>query len=62
MVKILHDNWSIRLGENRPDRAIKTFGHYAIWIVYNLGLYSFLIKRVVYKGVVYGRLNLYTIK
>ena len=23
LVRILHDDWSIRLGENRPDRALK---------------------------------------
>ena len=29
MVRILHDDWSSRLGENRSDQPPKTFGGYA---------------------------------
>ena len=28
MVRILHDDWSIRLGENRPDQRSQTFNGY----------------------------------
>ena len=28
MVRILHDDWSVRLGENRPDQGSYIFGEY----------------------------------
>ena len=30
MVKILHGDWSISLGENRVDQSSHTFGSYAV--------------------------------
>ena len=30
MVRILHDDWLIRLGENRPDQSSQRFGGYAV--------------------------------
>ena len=30
MARILHDDWSIKLGENRSDQSSQTFGGYAI--------------------------------
>ena len=30
MIRILHDDWSFGLGENRPDQSSQTFGGYAI--------------------------------
>ena len=30
MVGILHDDWSVRLGEKRPDQISRTFGCYAL--------------------------------
>ena len=29
MVRILHDDWSVRLGENRCDQCCEIFGNYA---------------------------------
>ena len=29
MVRLLHDDWSIGLGENRPDQISQTVGGYA---------------------------------
>ena len=37
MARILHDDWSIRLGENRPSQSAQTFGGY--------GDYATLLKR-----------------
>ena len=30
VVRILHDDWSIRLGENRPDQSSQAFVGYAV--------------------------------
>ena len=36
MVRILHGDWLIRLGENRLDQSSRTFGGYAICIKLNI--------------------------
>ena len=45
VVRIMHDNWSIRLGENRPDRALK---HLAAM------LYTEHIKTINFQGMYRG--------
>ena len=37
---ILHADWSVRLGENRPDQSSQTFGGHACIIVFSMMLSS----------------------
>ena len=38
VVRILHDDWSIRLGENRPDRVLKHLAAILQKLAKSLGL------------------------
>ena len=44
---ILHDDWSIRLGENRPDQNSQTFGSYATQPASIIGKLIILFKNLI---------------
>ena len=44
MVGILFDDWSVRLGDNRPDQSFHTFGDYAATDKYGISKNYFQLE------------------